>query len=130
MADVVKNGEGFSGEYKEGQIGFPLESREGDWWIDAWNRWQNSIEDPEQRSVVVYGHDARVGLQVGTDEAASEDKADSPKAARYTYGLDSGCVYGRSLTAMVISEREGGEGLSHSIVQVDAVKKDKEEHST
>ncbi|KAM0319428.1 hypothetical protein ACHAPQ_010356 [Fusarium lateritium] len=129
MADLVKNGEGFSGQHKDGRIGFPLESREGDWWIDAWNRWQNSIEDPEQRSVVVYGHDARVGLQVGMNEAASQDKADSPRAARYTYGLDSGCVYGRSLTAMVISEKEGGEGLSHSIVQVDAVKKDKEERT-
>jgi hypothetical protein len=125
MADLVKNGEGFSGEYKEGQIGFPLESREGDWWIDAWNRWQNSIKDPEQRSVVVYGHDARVGLQVGAEETVSE-KGDSEKAARYTYGLDSGCAYGRSLTAMVISEKEDGAGLSHSIVQVDAVKEDKE----
>ncbi|CAJ0542575.1 Ff.00g001470.m01.CDS01 [Fusarium sp. VM40] len=128
MADLVKNGEGFSGEYKEGKIGFPLEHREGDWWIDAWNRWQNSIEDAEQRSVVVYGHDARVGLQVGAEETISE-KGDSPKAARYTYGLDSGCAYDRSLTAMVISEKEDGEGWSHSIVQVDVVKEDKEEQN-
>ncbi|KAH6951425.1 Metallo-dependent phosphatase-like protein [Fusarium avenaceum] len=128
MADLVKNGDGFSGEYKEGKIGFPLEHREGDWWINAWNRWQNSIEDPEQRSVVVYGHDARVGLQVGTEETVSE-QGDSPKASRYTYGLDSGCAYDRSLTAMVISEKEDGAGLSHSIVQVDVVKEDKEEQT-
>ncbi|KAF4450781.1 hypothetical protein F53441_6113 [Fusarium austroafricanum] len=115
-ADVVKHGEGFSGEYKEGVIGFPLEAREGDWWIDAWNRWQNSVEDPEKRSIVVYGHDARVGLQVGTE--------DSPEVPRYTFGLDSGCVYGKSLTAMVIDRGENGEGLSHSIVQVDAIKED------
>ncbi|KAM0346285.1 hypothetical protein ACHAPU_005713 [Fusarium lateritium] len=124
MVDVVKNGEGFSGQYRNGLIGFPLESREGDWWIDAWNRWQNSIQDPEKRSVVIYGHDARVGLQVGTDDSAPEN-GDSTRPARYTYGLDSGCVYGRNLTAMVISEK-GSEGLSHSIVQVDAVKEDKE----
>ncbi|KAF4961140.1 hypothetical protein FGADI_376 [Fusarium gaditjirri] len=116
-ADIVNNGEGFSGQYKEGVIGFPLEIREGDWWIDAWNRWQNSIEDPEKRSIVVYGHDARVGIQVG---------ADSPEVARYTFGLDSGCVYGKSLTAMVIDEKEDGKGLSHSIVQVDAIKKNEE----
>ncbi|KAF5537546.1 bis(5' nucleosyl)-tetraphosphatase symmetrical [Fusarium phyllophilum] len=113
-ADVVNNGEGFRDQYKEGVIGFPLETREGDWWIDAWNRWQNSIEDPEKRSIVVYGHDARVGIQVG---------ANSP-VARYTFGLDSGCVYGKSLTAMVIGEKEEGKGLSHSIVQVDAIKED------
>ncbi|KAF5724813.1 bis(5' nucleosyl)-tetraphosphatase symmetrical [Fusarium mundagurra] len=114
-ADAVKNGEGFGGEYKEGVIGFPLETREGDWWIDAWNRWQNSIEDPEKRSIVVYGHDARVGIQVG---------ANSPEVARYTFGLDSGCAYGKSLTAMVIGEKEGGKGLSHSIVQVEVIKED------
>lgn len=114
-ADIVNNGGGFSGQYKEGVIGFPLEPREGDWWIDAWNRWQNSIGDPEKRSIVVYGHDARVGIQVG---------ADSPEVARYTFGLDSGCVYGKSLTAMIIDEKEDGKGLSHSIVQVDAIKKD------
>ncbi|KAF4338926.1 bis(5 nucleosyl)-tetraphosphatase symmetrical [Fusarium beomiforme] len=116
-ADIVNNGEGFTGECKEGAVGFPLESREGDWWIDAWNRWQNSIEDPEKRSIVVYGHDGRVGLQVGEN---------SPEVARYTFGLDSGCVYGKSLTAMVVGEKKDGEGLSHSIVQADAMKKDEE----
>jgi hypothetical protein len=116
-ADVINNGEGFSGQYKEGVVGFPLETREGDWWIDAWDRWQKSIEDPEKRSIVVYGHDARVGIQVG---------ADSPEVARYTFGMDSGCVYGKSLTAMVVHEREDGKGLTHSIVQVDAIKKDEQ----
>ncbi|KAF5986371.1 hypothetical protein FBULB1_2434 [Fusarium bulbicola] len=116
-ADLVHNGQGFSGKYKEGVVGFPLETREGDWWIDAWNRWQRSIENPNERSIVIYGHDARVGIQVG---------ADSSEVARYTFGLDSGCVYGKSLTAMVINEKEDGKGLSHSIVQVDAIKKDQE----
>ncbi|KAJ4117553.1 hypothetical protein NW768_010917 [Fusarium equiseti] len=113
MADVVKNGEGFTGQHKDGLIGFPLESREGDWWIDAWNRWQHTIENAEERSIVVYGHDARVGLQVG-----------DPAVARYTFGLDSGCVYGRSLTALVIDRKD--DGLKHEIVQVDAVKKAEE----
>ncbi|WXC60004.1 hypothetical protein SNK03_005856 [Fusarium graminearum] len=112
-ADIVKNGECFSGEQKDGVIGLPLECRDADWWIDAWNRWQNSIEDHEERSIVVYGHDARVGLQVGSEDA---------QVSRYTFGLDSGCVYGRNLTAMVIDKNADG-GLSHEIIQVDAVKK-------
>ncbi|KAM0541669.1 hypothetical protein ACHAPJ_013144 [Fusarium lateritium] len=125
-ADVVKNGEGFGDQCKDGQIGFPLESREAEWWINAWNRLQNSIQDPEQRSIVVYGHDARVGLQVGTEEEDAENAKESPKTARCTFGLDSGCVYGKKLTAMAVEKRADGEGLSHSIVQVDAMKEDKE----
>ncbi|KAJ4264350.1 hypothetical protein NW762_005547 [Fusarium torreyae] len=125
-AGVVKNGEGFSAQYRDGQTGFPLESREAEWWIDAWNRLQNSKQDPEQRSIVVYGHDARVGLQVGEGEEDSEGTKESSKAARYTFGLDSGCVYGKKLTAMVVQSRADGEGLSHSIVQVDAKREDKE----
>ncbi|OBS24536.1 hypothetical protein FPOA_05077 [Fusarium poae] len=113
FADVVKDGEGFSGEQKEGVVGFPLECRDADWWIDAWNRWQNSIEDHEQRSIVVYGHDARVGLQVGAEDS---------QVARYTFGLDSGCAYERNLTAMVV-DKSANDGLSHEIIQVDAVKK-------
>ncbi|RGP77170.1 calcineurin phosphoesterase [Fusarium longipes] len=113
FADFVKNGQGFTQEQKDGLIGFPLENRDGDWWIDAWNRWQNSIEDYEQRSIVVYGHDARVGLQVGTQDS---------QVARYTFGLDSGCVYGRSLSAMVVGKNTNG-GLAHEIGQVDAIKK-------
>ncbi|KAL4731498.1 hypothetical protein ACLX1H_000467 [Fusarium chlamydosporum] len=122
MADTVKNGEGFSGQYKDGLIGFPLESREGDWWIDAWNRWQNSIEDHKQRSIVVYGHDARVGLQIGEE---------SSQVSRYTFGLDSGCAYGRGLAAMVVDKKEDG-GLSHEIVKVDAAgeAEDKQEGSS
>ncbi|KAF4968994.1 hypothetical protein FSARC_3648 [Fusarium sarcochroum] len=126
LADVIKNGDGFSAQYKDGLIGFPLESREADWWIDAWNRSQHSIQDPEQRSIVVYGHDARVGLQVGTEEEESDGANELSKVARYTFGLDSGCVYGKKLTAMVVEKRTDGEGLSHSIVQVDAIKQDKD----
>ncbi|KAL1991760.1 hypothetical protein VTN49DRAFT_5068 [Thermomyces lanuginosus] len=46
---------------------------------------------------VIYGHDARKGLNL----------------QRYTKGLDSGCVYGRKLTALIISD-----GGKHDHVQV------------
>ena len=128
LLDLVKNGEGFSASYRAGLVGFPLENRDGDWWIDAWNRWQNSIENPEHRAIVVYGHDARVGLQVGAETGclkSTEQSSEASKAARYTFGLDSGCVYGKSLSAMVVELRPDGKGLAHSIVQVDAIKKGK-----
>ncbi|KAF5022203.1 hypothetical protein F66182_5790 [Fusarium sp. NRRL 66182] len=130
LGDVVKNGQGFSAQHNDGTIGFPLESRQGEWWIKAWSRWQNAKEDPEKRSIVVYGHDARAGLQVGTEEEAAGavvEGAERPMEARYTFGLDSGCVYGNCLSAMVIDKKADGEGLSHSIVQVDAIKEQKQQ---
>ena len=40
----------------------------------------------------------------------------------YSFGLDSGCVNGGSMTALVLQPREGGDGekitLKHSLVSV------------
>ncbi|KAK3693968.1 Metallo-dependent phosphatase-like protein [Podospora appendiculata] len=41
----------------------PVDGREGEPWSEAWNRAQNAIPREEDRVVVVYGHDARAGLQ-------------------------------------------------------------------
>ncbi|KAG0343742.1 hypothetical protein BG005_002226 [Podila minutissima] len=51
----------------------PIEASEGKLWRDAWNESQNLIEVPGQRTVVVYGHDARAGLQVRREMDSSED---------------------------------------------------------
>jgi hypothetical protein len=48
-------------------------------------------------TTVIYGHDAGTSLNI----------------QRYTKGLDSGCVYGRKLTAFIIED-----GGSHKVVQV------------
>jgi bis(5'-nucleosyl)-tetraphosphatase (symmetrical) len=85
-------------------VAVPVHGRDGDPWAGVWNRWQDARVDDAHRMTVVYGHDAQAGLSVGP----------------YTFGLDTGCVYGRELTALVI---EGtGEGVKHEVVQVECRK--------
>ncbi|KAI1141071.1 Metallo-dependent phosphatase [Hypoxylon sp. FL0543] len=62
----------------------PSEGREGHPWSKIWNQLQKEL-DKEHRTTVVYGHDAKVGLSV----------------RRYAFGLDSSCVKGGDLTALV-----------------------------
>ncbi|KXJ93944.1 hypothetical protein Micbo1qcDRAFT_158858 [Microdochium bolleyi] len=69
----------------------PLESREGKPWARVWDKFQHrAVPDPARRTTVVFGHDAKAGLQVG----------------EYSFGLDTGCVAGGKLTAMVFYEDE------------------------
>ncbi|KAL8813015.1 MAG: hypothetical protein Q9200_000602 [Gallowayella weberi] len=64
----------------------PSRDPKGTPWFKLWNAYQSLL--PEQdRSTVIYGHDAKRGLQV----------------EKYTKGLDSGCVEGRKLTALVVT---------------------------
>lgn len=125
----LNEGRGYTGHYRDGLVGWPLESREGDWWCVAWSRAQNSIQAPQERSIVVYGHDAKVGLQVEPEmdiQIKTVEGGEVVKGQRYAFGLDSGCVYGNQLSAMVVEKSSDG-GLSHSIVQVDCTKEDKKE---
>lgn len=58
---------------------------------------QKTDADPTSKMMtVVYGHDARSGLAI----------------EQYTKGLDSGCVKGKQLTALVI-EDGGKQNLVH-----------------
>lgn len=79
-------------------------------WFKLWNKYQKmlitqkTLADNEEsltsvgpHTTVIYGHDARKGLQI----------------EKYTKGLDSACVRGGKLTALVL-----GEGGSEEIVQV------------
>ncbi|EEU41525.1 uncharacterized protein NECHADRAFT_53822 [Fusarium vanettenii 77-13-4] len=128
LDESLNEGRGHSGRYQDGLIGWPLESREGDWWCVAWSRAQNSINSPEERSIVVYGHDAKVGLQIEPEmdiQIKTVEGGETVNGQRYTFGLDSGCVYGNQLSAMVVERNSSGE-LSHSIVQIDCVMADKE----
>ncbi|KAK0717132.1 Metallo-dependent phosphatase-like protein [Lasiosphaeria miniovina] len=107
----------------------PVDSREGEPWSHAWNRAQNAIRTEQDRVVVVYGHDAKAGLQADLE---NKKKKKAPhkhaKGIRYAFGLDSGCGHGRQLSALVIeavaataSPEGDGEGvrITHRIVQVD-----------
>ncbi|KAI8337439.1 Metallo-dependent phosphatase-like protein, partial [Chlamydoabsidia padenii] len=70
-----------------GDNGRPTDEKKvGTPWSNAWNQIQKESSHP---ITVYYGHDASRGLVV------------SP----YTYGLDTGCVYGKSLTAIEIKSK-------------------------
>ncbi|KAF2008581.1 Metallo-dependent phosphatase [Aaosphaeria arxii CBS 175.79] len=63
----------------------PSESRDHTHWEKFWNHQQKKLPKKE-RLTVAYGHDAKRGLNIN----------------KYTFGLDSNCVRGGKLTAMVI----------------------------
>ncbi|KAF2270073.1 Metallo-dependent phosphatase [Lojkania enalia] len=70
----------------------PSENREHTPWEIFWNRQQEKLPNAE-RSTVIYGHDRKRGKNI----------------REYSKGLDSGCVSGGHLTALVIDEH-GGNG--------------------
>lgn len=53
-----------------------------------WNKYQ-SLLPKRHRQTIIYGHDSRRGLSI----------------SKYSKGLDTGCVKGGKLTALVIEER-------------------------
>lgn len=64
----------------------PLDTRDGEPWSRAWNRWQNLINNASKRVAVVYGHDARSGLQVDKDITINLGKSPIPISARQITG--------------------------------------------
>ncbi|KAF3935986.1 hypothetical protein ABW20_dc0103706 [Dactylellina cionopaga] len=77
----------------------PTPGRKGVHWTKLWNQYMKSRSEGEKLTVV-YGHDARRGLDL----------------KRYTKGLDTNCVRGGRLTALVVS------GGKHGRTQVVSVK--------
>ncbi|KAL2161343.1 hypothetical protein VTH06DRAFT_8565 [Thermothelomyces fergusii] len=47
-----------------GEVAIPTDSHDGEPWSRAWNRYQNNLPPAAPRTVAVYGHDAKAGLQV------------------------------------------------------------------
>jgi bis(5'-nucleosyl)-tetraphosphatase (symmetrical) len=82
------------------KAGIPSASRNGVLWADAWNHHQLFVRDIQRRTVI-YGHDAKGGFRQGD----------------YTFGLDSNCVGGGALTAMIIEASDKDEGFKQHIVQ-------------
>ncbi|KAF4984409.1 hypothetical protein FZEAL_371 [Fusarium zealandicum] len=80
-------------------VWIPINDHDGERWTNIWNSEQKKLRGPDRRSVI-YGHDAKTGYH--------EDS--------YTFGLDSGCVKGNSLTALIIQAKEDG-GWKHSTIQ-------------
>lgn len=80
----------------------PSEKRDGKPWEKFWNHVQNK-KPLNERTTVIYGHDRKRGKNI----------------QEYSMGLDSGCVGGGHLTAMVIEE-----GGKHEFVQIKCKKYD------
>ncbi|TLD22319.1 hypothetical protein PspLS_07720 [Pyricularia sp. CBS 133598] len=92
------------------EIVLPIEGRDGEQWSDVWTKYQNNkVEDEKERMTVVYGHDAKRGVSLPKNAKAGS-----------TFGLDSGCVYGRELTALVIEASE--KGVTYETVSVECQK--------
>ncbi|KZL84870.1 calcineurin-like phosphoesterase [Colletotrichum incanum] len=83
------------------KIAIPTDRRDGaSSWPKAWNAHQKALPEAEPRTAVAYGHDSKKGLNIN----------------KYTFGLDSGCVNGGELTALVIEAT--AEGVTHVIKSV------------
>ncbi|KAJ5360110.1 hypothetical protein N7517_009301 [Penicillium concentricum] len=76
----------------------PAESPGEESWVTEWDRWQDKLAS---KTTVIFGHDAKRRLQ----------------RSRYAIGLDSGCLYGNQLSAVVIEASDGE--IQHQIVQVE-----------
>lgn len=61
-------------------------------WFHVWND-KEEDKPKKDRMTIFYGHDARQGLQM----------------TKYTRGLDSGCVKGGKLNAVVITQKKNGK---------------------
>ncbi|KAL1895018.1 hypothetical protein Sste5346_005438 [Sporothrix stenoceras] len=103
-------------------------------WAAVWNQVQHAKEDPANRTTVVYGHDAITGLLVpeimpsglfslfssnggGKGNGDSAGSVITEEDTGYTFGLDSGAVYGGKLTALVVEADKDGV-VKHRIEQV------------
>ncbi|TLS22553.1 uncharacterized protein PpBr36_09819 [Pyricularia pennisetigena] len=109
LANRLRNGKEQPDYHDE--IVLPIEGREGEQWSDVWTKYQNEkVEDEKERMTVVYGHDAKRGLSLPGKDAKPGS----------TFGLDSGCVYGRELTALIIEASE--KGVMYETVSVECQK--------
>lgn len=66
-----------------------------------WNYYMKFLPK-DQRSTIIYGHDAKTGLKI----------------KQYSKGLDSGCVRGGKLTALVIEANHKGGPAKQTLVHV------------
>jgi hypothetical protein len=86
------------------------EFKDGKWWVDSWNEVQRA-KPKGDRLTLVYGHDSKRDLQMKD----------------YSLGLDSGCVNGGKMTALVLQPRKADDvatiTLEHSLVSVSCTDK-------
>lgn len=96
-------------EVNDFSVAVPTDERTGRLWADVWNQAQAAKRYHTERTSVVYGHDSKAGLRVGA----------------HTFGLDSGCVRGGRLTALLFEPATSLIGLPvvrHRLVSVACTK--------
>ncbi|KAI9163224.1 Bis(5'-nucleosyl)-tetraphosphatase, symmetrical [Paramyrothecium foliicola] len=86
----------------------PIEGRDGIKWTKAWNTHQKRLFKIRRRTVM-YGHDAKRGYKEG----------------KYTFGLDSNCVGGGALTALVVEATK--DSFKHKTIQVPCKTRDEDD---
>ncbi|ROT42573.1 Metallo-dependent phosphatase [Sodiomyces alkalinus F11] len=67
----------------------PTDTNDGQWWVEVWNEVQKAKPEGETLTLF-YGHDSRRGINIWD----------------YSFGLDSRCVDGGKLTALVLEPDE------------------------
>ncbi|KAG6088991.1 hypothetical protein E4U31_006853 [Claviceps sp. LM219 group G6] len=82
-------------------IAVPLDDHSGEQWTKAWDRYTKHRPKSSRRTVM-YGHDARRGFTEG----------------EFTVGLDSGCVRGGALTALIVQAGAGHEPFRYTKIHV------------
>ncbi|KAH7129103.1 aflYe/ orf/ Ser-Thr protein phosphatase family protein [Dactylonectria macrodidyma] len=90
LRSLIQSGDAFVPEEAAGEEG----------WAAEWDRSQEKLGEGETPTTVIFGHDAKRRLQLG----------------KYIFGLDSACVYGNQLSALIIETT--ATGIQHRIVQV------------
>lgn len=89
------------------QVGYlpTSEFDDGKWWVKAWNK-HGKAKAKGDRLILVYRHESKRNIQMKD----------------YSFGLDSKCVDGKKLTALVLEPKKGVKGkdvtLKHSLVSV------------
>lgn len=63
----------------------PIATNEGRWWVESWNEVERAKPE-EERLTLIYGHDSNRGVQIKD----------------FSKGLDSRCVNGVTMTAMIV----------------------------
>ncbi|SPQ19559.1 3fbd1cbf-455c-4bd5-9a4c-82e0df57131f [Thermothielavioides terrestris] len=65
-------------------VAVPIDGRKGEPWSHAWNRYQNHLPPTAPHTVVIYGHDAKAGLQVDleADISAYDPSSSSRRKGR------------------------------------------------
>ena len=81
------------------EVAVPIDGRAGERWTIAWNEFQEHQSKGHHTSVV-FGHDSKQGLTI----------------EKWTHGMDSGCVRGGDLTALVITGTD--KGIVHRLERV------------